>query len=385
MFALSEEGAFARKPSFATEGREGFALVLCLALLSIVFVLVVGLTSLVTIELRHAQLRQEAVLARTHARFGLGVVLGELKKHLGPDQKVTAVAALALEEGSGSSSQLDGRQHWTGVWDANDKDAEPVWLVSEKDANPLAAEPSSANDLERVHLVGEGGGELAVEDEIRIGKVGVETFSDLSSSPGGRGSSSGEKISGSYAYWVGDESLKAKISMPRGDDALNSTGFGVSVIPGFETFESQVPARTRSKLLNEASVADATGAVSKKVLNARFHDVTVHGHGVLANVKGGGLRRDLTAGLQLDAKDSEGELVLTGDEQIFGSVGGGESASQSGGGGFVPGRGFPELQGYELFCNIRQNGGGSWSPGTTRRSLDPTSPYCEMVASGTQS
>ena len=89
---------------------------------------------------------------------------------------------------------------------------------------------------------------------------------------------------------------------------------------------------------------------------------------ILVNVKGGGLRRDLTAGLQPKAKDSEGEFVLTGNEQIFGTIGSDFTSSNSGGSGFVPGRGFPELQGYELFCNIRQNGGGSWSPGTTRRS-----------------
>ncbi|SVC69277.1 uncharacterized protein METZ01_LOCUS322131, partial [marine metagenome] len=350
MFVLPKKGAVARNASLKEQSRKGFALVLCLALLSVVFALVVGMTSLVTVELRRTQLRQETVMSRTYARFGLGVVLGELKKHVGPDQRVTAAASL-LQEDEESSSGRDGRRHWTGVWDANDKDAQPVWLVSERNADPSESDSYSMNMVERVELVGELGNEFAAEDKVRVGKVGVELVVKPSLRSNRRGSRHGRKTSGSYAYWVGDEGLKAKINMPRGEDALNSTGFGVSVIPGFETFESQVPAQTRSKLLNEASVADATGAVSKKDLNARFHDVTVHGHGVLANVKGGGLRRDLTAGLQLDAKDSEGELVLTGDEQIFGSVGGGESPSQSGGGGFVPGRGFPELQGYELWNN----------------------------------
>ncbi|SVC96019.1 uncharacterized protein METZ01_LOCUS348873, partial [marine metagenome] len=42
----------------------------------------------------------------------------------------------------------------------------------------------------------------------------------------------------------------------------------------------------------------------------------------------------------------EGELVLTGDEQIFGSVGGSESPSI--GSGYIPQVGFPELEGYEI-------------------------------------
>ena len=116
--------------------------------------------------------------------------------------------------------------------------------------------------------------------------------------------------------------------MPRTEDALISTGFGVSVIPGFEDFESEVPAKSRPRLLNEGSVAEATKAVSEETMHARFHDVTVHGHGVLADVRSGGLRRDLTAGLQPEAKNSEGALVLTGDEQIFGPVGGTEPSSR---------------------------------------------------------
>ena len=114
MFALPKKGAVARNASLKEQSRQGFALVLCLALLSVVFALVVGMTSLVTVELRRTQLRQETVMSRTHARFGLGVVLGELKKHVGPDQRVTAAASL-LQDDEESSSGRDGRRHWTGV------------------------------------------------------------------------------------------------------------------------------------------------------------------------------------------------------------------------------------------------------------------------------
>jgi hypothetical protein len=102
---------------------------------------------------------------------------------------------------------------------------------------------------------------------------------------------------------------------------------------------------------------------------------------VLADVRRGGLRRDLTAGLQPEAKDSEGNLVLTAEEQIFTAVGGSESSGGTGGAGFVPGRGFPELQGYELWNNIQSTGGGGYQPGRGgSRPLDPTSRYCDLVA-----
>ena len=367
-------------------GRSGFALILCLALMSVVFLFVLSMMSLVSLELRQSQFRKKTVLAKTHARFGLSVACGELNKHLGPDQKISASAAILEKESIDSGSELGGRRHWTGVWNANDKKVPPVWLVSEEDADPFGPGSLPLDSKERVELVGDTGEGSSVEDEVRVTKIGLGLLANTNSKTSSRDASDSSKSSGSYAYWVGDEGLKAKISMPRTDGALNSTGFGVSVIPGFEDFESKVPTQTRSRLLNESSVSEATKAVNKETLHARFYDVTVHGHGVLANVKGGGLRRDLTAGLQPEAKDSEGKLVLTGDEQIFGAIGSDSTSGNSGGSGFVPGRGFPELQGYELFCNIRQNGGGSWSPGTTRRSLDPTaSRYCKMVASGTQS
>ena len=335
-----------RKPN----GRKGFALVFCLSLMALVFALVMGLTSLVTLELRHAQMRQEGVLCRAHARFGLSVAMGELKRHAGPDQRVTASASLLLEdEESGSGGYGgDGRRHWTGVWDANDRDEPPAWLVSERDADPTDSFSPGMEGSGQAVLVGSSEGTGDTDAAVRLGKVEVETdYQAISSRTGGYGRSSEPETTGAYAYWVGDEGLKAKINMAREENALNSTGFGLSVIPGLETFESQVPAAVRSKLLNEASVADATGVVDEDDLEELFHEVTAHGHGVLANVRGGGLRRDLTAGLQPDAKDVEGELVLTGeDEQIFGPVDSGGSPPV--GGGYIPQQGFPELQGYEI-------------------------------------
>ena len=366
--------------------RSGFALILCLALLSVVFLFVLSMMSLVSLELRQSQLREKTVVAKTHARFGLSIALGELIKHLGPDERITSSAALLEEEEpSESDSELGGRRYWTGVWDANDKNASPVWLVSELDADPFDLESLPLDSQKRVELVGETGDDSSNEDKVLVKKVGLDFISNTKPISL-RDSIAGPRSLGSYAYWVGDEGLKAKISMPRSEEALISTGFGVSIVPGFEDFESEVPAKSRPRLINEGSVAEATDAVSEETMHARFHDVTVHGHGVLADVRNGGLRRDLTAGLQPEAKDSEGNLVLTGEEQIFTAVGGSESSGGTGGAGFVPGRGFPELQGYELWNNIQSTGGGGYQPGRGgSRPLDPSSRYCDIVESNDRS
>ncbi|MDC0157154.1 hypothetical protein OAK38_05290, partial [Verrucomicrobia bacterium] len=122
--------------------RRGFALVLALALMSLVFLLVVSLVSLVGTDLSLAELRKQRVLSQANARMGMMVALGELQKHLGPDTRVSGTADLLDEriettaqytenpydpsvtptEGIdlNENGQIDklpfGQRYWTGVW-----------------------------------------------------------------------------------------------------------------------------------------------------------------------------------------------------------------------------------------------------------------------------
>lgn len=125
-----------------SEKNRGFALVLALALMSLVFMLVVSLVSLVGTDLSLAELRKQRVLSQANARMGMMVALGELQKHLGPDTRVSGTADLLDEriemtsqflqtpydpnvtpsEGvdlneNGEIDQLPfGQRYWTGVW-----------------------------------------------------------------------------------------------------------------------------------------------------------------------------------------------------------------------------------------------------------------------------
>ena len=67
----------------ASSKRRGFAIVMALSLLSIVFLLVISLVNLVGTDLSLADARKEKVLAR-NARIGMMVAIGEIQKHLGP-------------------------------------------------------------------------------------------------------------------------------------------------------------------------------------------------------------------------------------------------------------------------------------------------------------
>ena len=128
----------------ASSKRRGFAIVMALSLLSIVFLLVISLVNLVGTDLSLADARKEKVLVQAHARMGMMVAIGEIQKHLGPDTRVSSTADILDEriesgrqyesgyytENSSASlgqaidlnenGQLDtvpfGQRYWTGVW-----------------------------------------------------------------------------------------------------------------------------------------------------------------------------------------------------------------------------------------------------------------------------
>ena len=139
-----------REPSGKVSSESGFAIVMALSLLSLVFLLVISLVNLVGIDLTLGDARKKKVLAQAHARMGMMVAIGELQKHLGPDTRVSATADLLDERIEHSSNyedkayteeasldisagvplnqaidlnengQMDvvpfGQRYWTGVW-----------------------------------------------------------------------------------------------------------------------------------------------------------------------------------------------------------------------------------------------------------------------------
>ena len=82
------------EPNPVASDERGFALVISLALLSFLFLLVLALVTLIGVEARVAEARQAYALAQANAKLGLQVALGELQKHAGPDQRVTATASI---------------------------------------------------------------------------------------------------------------------------------------------------------------------------------------------------------------------------------------------------------------------------------------------------
>ena len=99
--------------------KRGFALVLALSLMAFVLVLLLSISTFVRVESVNSQTSSSQLKAKQAALLGLNVAIGELQKHAGPDQRVTATADLLSDSANlytGGLAVPEGQASWTGVW-----------------------------------------------------------------------------------------------------------------------------------------------------------------------------------------------------------------------------------------------------------------------------
>jgi hypothetical protein len=345
---VTRTAATTRRPADA----RGFALLITITLLAFLVLLLVSLASLTRVETQVASNTQQLATARQNALLALNVALGQLQQAAGPDQRVTATADLL-------PATHPSKKYWTGVWDtsnpANNPSGltpgtlpAPTWLVSgTTPTNTGAASTLAAgidSDGTHVRLVGRATTETAA-----TGNEIIVPLQDINAPAGAVPGldSTATPVVARIGYWVGDEGVKARIDLddPKTDRPATSTGN--PSLPDKNPSDTEkrqslmVAGRTGGELLATAAspaaaplpaaayLGDSTGAYeyaantpssanfrrdlaklttlqqasllgtdfTPDFLKRRFHDITVHSQGVLADVANGGLKKDLTAGL----------------------------------------------------------------------------------------
>lgn len=330
------------------EYQRGFALVLTLSIMSFVLLLLMTLVSLVQVESRSSQTQLKQLEAQQAALLGLNIAIGELQKTAGPDQRVTATAGIINGAADDGSSQ-----HYTGVWSSDS--TIPVtnrfmqWLVSSSDNNsgqgiyteawcniaqPIAYDDSAysvsaANVADYVLLVGNGSVASAPTDAQSIQAVVAEKI-PYSMSNGAEGK---------YAWWVGDEGVKAKVNVGTSEDNLNftstqlsdqlSTAYNLSASPrsGVEVLAPELA--SFSNVLTDPAYRNSVAKVTSfdgveilesaviagsDVLQGQFHNLTLCSFGLLTNPVKGGLKEDLSLAFEYGTKDMSS---LVGTEQYL--------------------------------------------------------------------
>lgn len=326
----------------------GFALVIALSLMAFVVLLLLAMTTLVQVETRNADMQLGQLEAEQAALLGLNVAIGELQKIAGPDQRITAAASILGDTSNGHVSEnpdgssttassvnpangTQGQDSWVGVWKS---DTVAVGTPSYSAASPnqrkfLGWLVSSVNDttgqFELPQTLGAVGVdvsssanyvELATDSNddayIQVEKVPV-TDSDIA-----------------FAFAIEDESLKADLSwseMPSvstsserhqssrlsaapGPDygALNGSG----AVGPFDSvsypLSSDSPYLITKGILKLSDIAGVTTSMTSSTdatnwLKDQRGHVTWGSRGVMADVKWGGLRRDLSLAFEMDGDE----------------------------------------------------------------------------------
>jgi type II secretory pathway pseudopilin PulG len=280
-----------------------FTLISVLFLVAIATLLAVGLLTLTRLGTSRASADRDLAEARANAQFALHTALSQLQLYAGPDQAASASAAL-LDPASPNP-------HWTAVWHTSDEarssSSLPAFLVSGNHTTPIS--PSTTS-----YQPGYFDAANALPEPAASTPATSITLVDRSAAPPGSPADHQGRVTvplvplshpttgqpaGHFAYWVGDEGIKARVNLPdphraNPDPVARARSFLVAqrsgselAIPGLDPHDPRLPSTAK---LSE--VALLTGQID--LAASHFHDLTTCSVGLLTDARHGGLRRDLT-------------------------------------------------------------------------------------------
>ena len=279
---MSEQNPFLKSPGGASALKApagGFALVATLSVTALLIILVLGLLSLSTGARRVSVNDRAAAEAKANARLSLLLALGELQKQMGPDQRVSARAEIAMEN--------PVNPMWTGAWRTDVEDSSPSWLVSGGNVDPSVP----LNDSNSVLLLSPAPSAPGMKAALPV-RVPVRE-------------AAGGTNRGKMAWWIADEGVKAavdpsptstpgvgnleRIAASRAPlaSAIHPLGgdFPKAVFGAEGTFD-----RKKLVSLDTLGLAAGKGDVPRRY----FNDLTTGGYGLPVNVKDGGFKTDLS-------------------------------------------------------------------------------------------
>lgn len=298
--------------------RRGFALIATLTLMMLLAMIATALMATAASQNRIALQSVLQAEARQQALIGLDAAIGELQVELGPDQRVSASSGI-ISESEGSTPQ-----HVLGVWNSWDG---PIygngqtgissgriqatytpgrasqfrrWLISSRDKN-ATRNMRAVNNLctrqpgQRICMVGEGtlGKSLSARHWV---------YADMLTMP------STGKNKACFAWWVGGENQKAKISVQEGEES----DAPIEVL--HRTWNTPAPMIVDNSMLdfvprtieNPAKIVTLNtvpllGSSSQAGGAPYFFDITTTSYSLPVNVSTGGLKQDLCLLLNKDS------------------------------------------------------------------------------------
>jgi hypothetical protein len=320
--------------------KSGFALVIALSLMAFVLVLVLTMTTLIQVETAGSRVTLSQLRSKMNAHLGALIALGELQKYAGPDQRVTARADILDPYDSAQSTPPNKyafksveNPYYTLVWDVSGSEANLPGAAPGHNVAKVPAVLVSGNEDAVFHSSAGGNppiGPTTVIDinapdvQVMVGET-VSGASDQVYALKQKITNPSDSGSGNYAWWVGDEGVKARVNQYNIYEATDSSesyrwrqnhAASLSLLSRQTTSSSNHYNDPRySSVFNSSQNAEVDFLAklnSKQQLSAwpasefaaldqeQFHNITMHSLGVIADTKNGGLKKNLTPALMLD-------------------------------------------------------------------------------------
>ena len=300
----------------------GFSLILSLTVMAGIFMLLVTVSAFITVESRAVMNQQLATRAKLNAIVSMRLALAHLQQEAGPDRRSTARADITQPDATASTVR---NPMWTGIWRTDLPDLPPAWLISGRADQPAGTQSLSLYQTgstpdyhagywapwqtgynpdvaSMVNLVGTGSA-AAAEGSRPSGLVALPKVALPD-----------DRIKGNYAYWIGDEGIKARINLRdvRAKDETNNADQMISLRSPLSPAYNLAKGLEAVTNPTELSAIDSTRqlplvsgftkvSADSTTPNVRrlFHDVTATSAGVLADSLNGGLKRDLSVAFEL--------------------------------------------------------------------------------------
>ena len=321
------------------KNRHGFSLVLTLIILAMLTLTVLLSASFIAIESRLAMQNHLATRARMNAVTSMRLALAHLQQEAGPDRRMTARADITADKRQpGWTWSTIRNPLWTGVWRSDRPLQPPAWLVSGRHDRTPGTQSASLVGVNLGNVNNYDGLALAPWDTSYAAAEAdqVTLVGDASASAGARPSASSlgkpdgriklprvplpdTGANGTYAYWIGDEGVKARLDLsdprvnaPTATDQTKQEALrgvarsGADILAGLEGLPaSGLDGRVRSfQDLSLLTSGDGLNETSPPSVVKRLQtETTFWSRGVNCDSQFGGLKIDLSNAFELTDAD----------------------------------------------------------------------------------
>ncbi len=308
----------------------GFALISCIAIMSLLIILSIGMLSFATIETKQAEATIDDSKAQANARLALEMAISQLQHAAGSDLVVTARADLL------SNERTISNKNWVGAWRTTyqQSGSDIDWpLIGQKtdSGNQVYAYKGTYSDLRQtipLLSAGKWKDELLTEWLVSAPSKKFDPSEELDPTKedvleilgkGTLGKSIAEadyitdrvlvkkiEISNgaAIAWWTADNNQKASIK----PHELSASENEITSSPGenpkfikqgsaypFEEFQTKaLPQREKIISLGSSHLTQVDPLLTKASLGRFTHDLTYHSPGMFINTALGGFQRDIT-------------------------------------------------------------------------------------------